>query len=110
MSLLTYACTTNSEYICIRKLIVLLNAYRSICVLCERCQRNAPQLKTAAIELQPIAVAPKVWYLVGMNLIGPFKATAQGHQYVLTMTDYFTKFVEAVPIEDKSAISVARGI
>ena len=78
--------------------------------MCERCQRNAPQLKTAAIELQPIAVAPKVWYLVGMDLIGPFKATAQRHQYVLTMTDYFTKFVEAVPIEDKSAISVARGI
>ena len=67
-------------------------------------------MKTAAIELQPIAVALKVWYLVGMDLIGPFKATAQGHQYVLTMTDYFTKFVEAVPIEDKSVISVARGI
>ena len=78
--------------------------------MCERCQRNAPQLKTAAIELQPIAVAPKVWYLVRMDLIGPFKATAQGHQYVLTMTDYFTKFIEAVPIEYKSAISVARGI
>ena len=76
----------------------------------DRCQRNAPQLKKAAIELQPIAVAPKVWYLVGMDLIGPFKPTTQGHQYVLTMTDYFSKFVEAVPIEDKSAISVARGI
>jgi len=57
-------------------------------------------LKTAAIELQPIAITPKVWYLVGMDLIGPFKETAQGHQYVLTMTDYFTKFVEAVPVED----------
>jgi len=45
-----------------------------------------------------------------MDLIGPFKETTQGRQYVWTMTDYFTKFVEAVPIKDKSAISVARAI
>ena len=78
--------------------------------LCDRCQRNAPQLKMAAMELQPIAATPKVWYLVGMDLIGPFKKTTEGYQYVLTMTDYFTKYVEAVPIIDKSGISVARGI
>ena len=27
-----------------------------------------------------------------------------------TVTDYFSKYVEAVPLEDKSAISVAKGI
>ena len=78
--------------------------------MCDRCQQNAPQLKTAAMELQSIPVSPKVWYLVGMDLIGPFKATAMGHQFVLTMTDYFSKYVEAVPIKDKSAVSVAKGI
>ena len=78
--------------------------------MCERCQRNARQLTTAAMELQSIPVAPKVWYLVGMDLIGPFRPSAIGHQFVLTMTDYFSKYVEAVPIKDKSAISVARGI
>lgn len=45
-----------------------------------------------------------------MDLIGPFQKTLEGHEYVLTVTDYFSKFVEAVPIADKSAISVARGI
>ena len=78
--------------------------------MCDRCQRNAPQLKTAAMQLQSIPVSPKVWYLVGMDLIGPFKPTAMGHQFVLTMTGYFSKYVEAVPIKDKSAVSVARGI
>ena len=78
--------------------------------MCDRCQRNAPQLKTAAMELQSISVAPKVWYLVGMDLIGPFRPTAMGYKFVLTMTDYFSKYVEAVPIKDKSAVSVARGI
>ena len=45
-----------------------------------------------------------------MDLIGPFKKTSKGLQYVLTVTDYFSKYVEAVPLEDKSAISVAKGI
>ena len=78
--------------------------------MCERCQRNAPQLKTVAMELQPIAVSPQVWYLVGMDLIGPFKPSALGYNCVLIMTDYFSKYVEATLIVSKSADSVAKGI
>ena len=78
--------------------------------LCDCCQRNAPELKTVAIELQPIAVVPKVWYLVGMDLIGPFTPSHEGFKFVLTVTDYFSKYVEAVPIVDKSAISVVSAI
>ena len=66
--------------------------------MCDCCQRNAPQLKTAAMQLQSIPVSPKVWYLVGMDLIGLFKPTAMCHQFVLTVTDYFSKHVEAVSI------------
>ena len=78
--------------------------------MCNRCQRNAPQLKTAAMELHPVKVLTKVWYLVGMDLIGPFQSTADGNKYILTMTDYFSKYVEVVPIPDKSAVSVAHAI
>ena len=45
-----------------------------------------------------------------MDLIGPFKKTNKDLQYVSTVTDYFSKYGEAVPLEDKSAISVAKGI
>ena len=48
--------------------------------------------------------------MVGMDLIRSFKQTPEGWQYVLTMTDYFSKYVEAVPIVDKSALSVAKTI
>ena len=57
-----------------------------------------------------MAVEPQMWYLVGMDLIGPFQPTTDGHKFVLTMTDYFSKYVEAVPIPDKTAVSVAQGI
>ena len=45
-----------------------------------------------------------------MDLIGPFKKTTQWNQYILTMTCYFTKWVEAFAIPDKTAYSVATAI
>ncbi len=92
-------------------IIMVLFVWSMQIKMCDHCQCNAPQLKTAATELHPVKVLPQVWCLVvGMDLIGPFQPTALGHKYVLTMTDYFSKYVEAVPIPDKSALSVAQGI
>ena len=48
--------------------------------------------------------------MVGMDLIGPLKETAGGYKYVLTMTDYFTKFVDLFALKDKSATEVSKGI
>lgn len=45
-----------------------------------------------------------------MDLIGPLKVTPRKNQYVLTMTCYFSKWVEAFPLPDKSAASVAGAI
>ena len=50
-------------------------------------------MKSPAIELHPVSVNPRVWYLVGMDLIGPFNETCEGFKYVITMTDYFSKYV-----------------
>ena len=61
-------------------------------------------------ELHPIKLVSRVWYLVGMDLIDAHRVTSSGNRYILTTTDYFTKYVEAVPIKDKSAESVAKAI
>ena len=45
-----------------------------------------------------------------MDLIGPFKPSALGYKFVLIVTDYFSKYVEAIAIRNKSADSVAKGI
>ena len=46
--------------------------------------------------------------LVGADLIGPFTESSHGNKYIFTATDYFTKWVEAFPIPNKSAAEVAR--
>ena len=45
-----------------------------------------------------------------MDLIGPLAETLQGNKYIVTLTDYFTKWAEAAPLKDKSALGVARFI
>ena len=56
---------------------------------CDRCQRMQPLLNapTKLFELQPVAVKPEVWYLVGMDLIGPFKKTTKGGKSVHSDND-----------------------
>ena len=45
-----------------------------------------------------------------MDLIGPLKKTARGNEYILTVFDYFTKWIEAAPIPVKDAVTVAKAL
>ena len=64
-------------------------------------------MTTGAPELHPIPVKSP-WYHVGIDFIGPISPTADdGSRYILTLSDYCTKWVEAIPTPDKSASSVA---
>ena len=48
------------------------------------------------------------WHHIGIDFIGSISpASHQGNRYILTITDYFTKFVEAIPMENKYATNVA---
>lgn len=48
--------------------------------------------------------------MVGMDLIGPLRATANKNQYILTMTDLYTKWVVAEALQTKSGTEVATAI
>jgi len=47
---------------------------------------------------------------MGIDLIQAPTTSKKGNKYLLTQTDYFTKYVEAVPLLDKSADSVATNL
>lgn len=51
------------------------------------------------------------WFHIGIDFIGPINPTSSdGNNYILTISDYFTKFTEAVPLPDKSALGVAKSL
>ncbi|CAH2329323.1 gag-pol fusion [Pelobates cultripes] len=75
---------------------------------CDNCQKSGKPL-TAPQTLQCIKVSA-VWELVGIDLTGPFTETVDGFKYILTATDYFSKWVEAFPLKSKCAAEVGRHI
>ena len=74
------------------------------------CQRMNRKMTTGAPQLHPISVkAP--WHMIGIDFVGPLSPTADdGSCYILTISDYFTKWVEAIPTPDKSASQVASSL
>ena len=44
---------------------------------------------------------------IAMDILGPFPVTENGNKYILVICDYFTKWVEAIPIPNQEASTVA---
>ncbi|KAL1250757.1 hypothetical protein QQF64_018553 [Cirrhinus molitorella] len=72
---------------------------------CHRCQLNDP-IKTVVPVLHSIKVK-EPWEVLGLDLIGPLPETARKNKYVLSMTDLYTKWVIAEPMQSKTAAEVS---
>uniref|UniRef100_A0A9J7ZV46 Integrase zinc-binding domain-containing protein n=1 Tax=Cyprinus carpio carpio TaxID=630221 RepID=A0A9J7ZV46_CYPCA len=71
---------------------------------CPRCQLN-DRIKIMPV-LHSIKVKKKPWEVFGLDLIGPLPETARNNKCVLTMTDLYTKWVIAEPMQSKTAAEV----
>ena len=69
-----------------------IKAYVGSCEVCQRCN---PKLQKQASKLQPIKVNPEVWQQIGIDIISPLKESTNGNKYIITCSDYFSKWVEA---------------
>jgi len=45
---------------------------------------------------------------VAFDIMGPLPTSASGNKYILLISDYFTKFVHSIPMENQDAETVAR--
>ena len=65
---------------------------------------------TGGPELHPVPVESP-WHHIGIDFIGPINpVSTKGNKYILTIRDYFTKFVHAIPLPDKSADGVSQAL
>ncbi|CAB3990520.1 Retrovirus-related Pol poly from transposon [Paramuricea clavata] len=74
---------------------------------CDVCNQRKSSSASHRSPMENIRVSQPM-ELWAMDILGPLPITAQGHQYVLVMSDHFTKWVEAVPMADQKAETVAR--
>ena len=74
---------------------------------CDRCQRAKREAHPITTPLNPLPVA-KVFERLHIDLVGPLPKTTAGHEHILVCVDSFSRWVEAFPLHDQSAISIAR--
>ncbi|XP_062510638.1 uncharacterized protein K02A2.6-like isoform X2 [Corticium candelabrum] len=77
---------------------------------CNICQRANREMTTSVPELHPIPVKLP-WYHIGIDFVGPITpVSTEGQRFILTISDYFSKWVEAVALPSKCASDVARAL
>ena len=51
------------------------------------------------------------WYMTRIDFVGPLSPEAEdGRSYIVTISDYFIKWVEAIPTADEYVSSVAAAL
>ena len=73
---------------------------------CEVCQKSKRKFDKPAAPLHPIPVSD-TWNKLGIDLI-ELPITPRGNRYVITLTDYFSKWAEAEAIPTKETCHVAQ--
>ncbi|XP_066513752.1 gypsy retrotransposon integrase-like protein 1 isoform X2 [Hoplias malabaricus] len=77
--------------------------------LCETCQ-HAERSKIMARTVRPIKVDGP-WEIVAVESIGPFPSSSPGgNTHIVIIMDYFSKWVEAFPVQKNNSLCVARCI
>ena len=76
---------------------------------CERCdvcaQNRGPQRKPRAAMKKHTVGMPME--RLALDILGPLPVTPLGNKYILVISDYFSKWVEAFPMVDQEASTVA---
>ena len=79
---------------------------RSIVRMCNTCASKKSPRRTRRAPLQQRSVGMPM-ERVALDIVGPLPETDRGNKYLLVVGDYFSKWVEAYPIPDQTAKTVA---
>ncbi|XP_056860130.1 uncharacterized protein LOC130508574, partial [Raphanus sativus] len=77
---------------------------------CDKCQRHAPIIHQPAEKLSNIS-APYPFMRWSMDIVGPLVASGSGKKklrFLLVLTDYFTKWIEAEAFQQVTRVEVER--
>ena len=74
---------------------------------CETCQAAKHGGKTARSGRGRL-YAGRPWQVVAVDLVGPMPETERGNRWILVVADHFTRWADALPIEDSTAATVAK--
>ena len=74
------------------------------CETCEDCQKVAK--KRAKVPLVPMPIIGEPFKRISMDIVRQLPKTKKGHQYILVVCDYATRYPEAFPLRTFTAPAV----
>ena len=77
------------------------------CEACTSCANRKTLAPKKRAPLQPIQAGHPL-EIVAMDLTGSFPECPEGNRYILVVSDYFTKWMEAYTLPDQEATTVAQ--
>ena len=80
---------------------------RHFCRSCEACLKTRPKGRTMKAPLQTVPLISVPFTKCAIDLIGPLPLTERKNSYILTMIDYGSRWVEAVPLKITTSTVVA---
>ncbi|KAL1252156.1 hypothetical protein QQF64_019952 [Cirrhinus molitorella] len=80
---------------------------KRFCQACPTCQRTTPQ-KPPPSPLIPLPIIEVPFERIGMDLVGPLPKSTRGHEHILVIVDYATRYPEAVPLRKATAKAIAQ--
>jgi len=82
---------------------------KRFCQRCPQCNQYRRGKPPKQGPLQPLPCG-EPWERLSLDITGPHPRSKKGNIYILTMMDNFSKYVEAVPMANQEAASVAKAL
>ncbi|KAL1250905.1 hypothetical protein QQF64_018701 [Cirrhinus molitorella] len=80
---------------------------RRFCQACPTCQRTSPRTPPPS-PLIPLPIIEVPFERIGMDLVGPLPKSARGHEHILVIIDYATRYPEAIPLRKATSKAIAQ--
>jgi len=83
-----------------------VKAYVSNCMICAK-RKAYGSIKA---PLKPLPPVTKVWEQIAMDIVGPVTESSNGNKYILVLSDYASRFVMTIPMENQKAHTIAENL
>ena len=84
---------------------------RRYCRSCDQCQKTSARGRTRKVAMKSMPIISVPFERVAVDLVGPLSPPSNsGHRYILTLIDYASSFLEAVPMKEITSISIAEAL
>ena len=78
------------------------------CLVCQRMGKPNQRIKPAPLVKVPHL--PEPFTTIQVDIVGPLRRTKRGNEYLLTMVDVASRYVNAVPLRKVTASAIIKNL